>query len=238
MLQRPDYIREEGVKRMSTRMFTFNGKRMKVWNLFTGCLFDCSYCWASKLAETRLKASYPNGFIPTTHPVRFNRRFKPDDFVFPVSMGDISFAPLVVWETIIETAKKCPATRFVLCSKDPVQYRQLAYIPDNVYLGTTIETTEDFAVSYAPTPRERVRAMMGLCHQHKFVSIEPLMDFNLKQFVWWIEDIKPEIIEIGADNYHNDLPEPEAQKVRQLLNHLKRICSMVIEKDGLERLLR
>lgn len=220
-----------------SKMFTYNNKRMITWNLFTGCNFECSYCWARKLATGKLKKSYPNGFVPTTHPDRFKRNFKSVDFVFPVSMGDIAFAPFEVLDTIIVTAIKHSETKFVLCSKDPIRYRQLAFIPNNVYLGTTIETTENFAVSYAPTPRERYNAMMGLHHQKKFVSIEPLMDFDLIQFVQWIEDIKPEIIEIGADNYHNELPEPEPQKVRQLLNHLKQICPTVIEKQGLNRLL-
>lgn len=219
-----------------TKMFTYNGKRMVTWNLFTGCNFNCSYCWARKLAEGKLKRSYPNGFIPTTHPDRFDRRFKPDDFVFPVSMGDIAFAPFVVLDNIIRTAIKYPQTKFVLCSKDPAKYRQLATIPDNVYLGTTIETTENFAVSYAPTVRERYSAMMGLYHQKKFVSIEPIMDFDVMQMVWWIEDIEPEIIEVGADNYHNNLPEPEIGKVSALLYHLRKICPTVIEKQGLERL--
>ena len=193
-------------------------------------------CWARKLAEGRLKANYPNGFIPTIHPDRFTRRFKPDDFVFPVSMGDIAFAPFLILHIIIKCAQKHPATKFLLCSKNPARYKQLAFCPDNVYLGTTLETTETFAVSYAPVPRERYHEMMKLYHQHKFVSIEPLMDFDLKQFIWWMEDIKPEIIEVGADNYHNNLPEPEPQKVRQFLYHLKQICPIVIEKQGLERL--
>jgi DNA repair photolyase len=209
---------------------------MTTWNLFTGCNFFCSYCWARKLAEGKLKRFYPNGFIPTTHPDRFRKCFKLNGFVFPVSMGDIAFAPFVVLENIIECAKNSPNTKFLLCSKDPERYRQLAYIPDNVYLGTTIETTENFAVSYAPTPSERYTAMLKLYHQKMFVSIEPIMDFDLAKLVWWMENIKPEIVEVGVDNYHNNLPEPEPRKVRQLLYHLKQICPVVVEKKGLERL--
>ncbi len=221
-----------------SKMFTYQGKRLKTWNPFTGCNFNCSYCWARKLAEGKLKNSYPNGFIPEFHPDRFNKRFKPNDFVFVCSMGDISFAPFIVLDNVIRIALKCPDTKFLLCTKDPARYRQFATIPNNIYLGTTIETTEDFAVSYAPAVRERYSAMMGLYHQKKFLSIEPIMDFDLMQFVWWIEDIKPEIVEIGADNYNNQLPEPEPQKVRNLLNHLRQICPTVIEKQGLERLLQ
>ena len=59
------------------KMFTYQGKRLKTWNPFTGCNFNCSYCWARKLAEGKLKNSYPNGFIPTTHP---------DDFIYIPSL--------------------------------------------------------------------------------------------------------------------------------------------------------
>ena len=219
-----------------SKMFTINGKRMKVWNLFTGCNFNCSYCWARKLAETKLKAFYSNGFIPTTHPDRFNKRFKPDDFVFVSSMGDISFAPSIVLDAVIAVAKKCPETKFLLCTKNPDMFRKVQLHQPNLYLGTTIETTEGWTFSRAPSVRERMWKMVNLSHPHKFISIEPLMEFDLKTFVWWVEDIKPEIIEVGVDNYHNDLPEPEPEKVRQLLYHLRQICPTVIEKDGLERL--
>ncbi|GAG76771.1 unnamed protein product [marine sediment metagenome] len=48
--------------------------------------------------------------------------------------------------------------------------------------------------------------------------------------------INPEIIEVGADNYSNHLPEPPWWKVEALLNNLTNICPRVMEKEGLERL--
>lgn len=221
-----------------TRMFTFNGKRMITWNFFTGCNFNCSYCWARKLVEGRLKKSYPNGFIPTTHPERFNRHFKPDDFVFVISMGDIAFAPSVVEDYIITVAHRYPKTKFLLCSKMPDIFRKIKFHQPNIYLGTTLETNRDYHLTQAPSPRDRYLAMRDLTHPHKFIPIEPIMDFDLLTFVRWIGHIKPEIIEVGADNYHNNLPEPSSQKLESLLTHLKHICPTVIEKDGLERLLK
>lgn len=220
-----------------SKMFIFNSRRMVTWNLFTGCRFNCSYCWARKLAETRLKRSYPNGFIPTTHPDRFNKRFKPDDFVFVSSMGDITYAPSSVMNVVIATAQKCPETKFLLCTKDPSIYWQVKFHQPNLYVGTTIETNRDTkAFSRAPTTRERYSIFRDLNHGHKFLSLEPLMDFDLIPFVKWITSIKPEIIEVGADNYHNNLPEPGSEKVNRLLAYLKQMCPTVIEKDGLGRL--
>ena len=62
------------------------------------------------------------------------------------------------------------------------------------------------------------------------------MDFDIENIVRWIGNISPEIIEVGADNYHNNLPEPSPEKLKQLLANLRTICPNVIEKDGLERL--
>ncbi len=220
-----------------SKMFTFNGKRMLTWNLFTGCNFNCSYCWARKLAEGRLKKSYPNGFIPTTHPERFNKHFKPSDFVFVISMGDIAFAPSVVEDYIVTVANRYPETNFLLCSKEPDIFRKVKFHQLNIYLGTTLETNRDTtSFNRAPTTRERYYNLRFLSHKHKFLSLEPLMDFDLLTFVRWITNIKPEIIEVGADNYRNNLPEPNSDKVNDLLVYLKQICPTVIEKDGLERL--
>lgn len=71
----------------------------------------------------------------------------------------------------------------------------------------------------------------------KFISIEPVMDFDLDRMTAWIADIRATIIEIGADNYHNNLPEPPPAKLKALLRNLKKICPVVVEKPGLERLL-
>ncbi len=217
-------------------MFTYNGKRIVTWNPFTGCNFNCSYCWAKRLAETKLRLSYPNGFIPTTHPDRLNKRFKPDDFVFVSSMGDIAFAPSIVMNVIILTAQKHPETKFLLCTKDPEIYRKIELHQPNIYFGTTLETDRQYNVSRAPSPLQRLYSIRQSSHTHKFISIEPIMDFNL-EFIDWILSIKPEIVEIGADNYNNNLPEPSWNKVAQLIGKLRSSGIIVIEKQGLERLL-
>ena len=219
------------------KMFSYNGKRMVTWNLFTGCNFNCSYCWARQLAETKLKASYPNGFIPTTHPDRLNKRFKPDDFVFVSSMGDIAFAPSIVTNVIAQTAQKYPETKFLLCTKDPEIYRKKIFHQPNIYLGTTLETDRQYNISRAPSPLQRLYSIRQSSHIHKFISVEPIMDFT-PEFIDWILTIKPEIVEIGADNYGHNLPEPSWNKVAQLMGKLRASNITVIEKDGLERLMK
>ena len=62
------------------------------------------------------------------------------------------------------------------------------------------------------------------------------MDFDLEVMTRWLREIKPDIVEIGADNYHNHLCEPSWEKVRALLESLRKFVPRVVEKDGLERL--
>jgi len=220
------------------KMFTYQGKRLKTWNPFTGCKFNCSYCWARKLAEGKLNNSYPNGFIPEFHPDRLKVSFKPDDFVFVCSMGDISFTTLEQYDQIDTVIQKFPDTKFLLCTKHPDIYVCGYPFPDNVYHGVTLETNRDTPMSKAPSPETRYQIMTLDKHPHKFISIEPIMDFDLIEFSNWIYDINPEIVEIGADNYNNNLPEPSSDKILKLVDILTLHGVNVVQKQGLERLLK
>jgi DNA repair photolyase len=214
----------------------------RTWNPFTGCLFDCTYCWARKLALEKLQTrgkKYKDGFSPCFHPYELNRRFKPGDFVFVSDMGDIAFARLEQRRAIVRRVSEFPETRFLFQTKDPRIYDGPTFnnLP-NVYLGTTLETNRNYGVTRAPSPLDRYLAMVSLqikC-RHKFLSIEPIMDFDLNTLERWIGHIQPEIVEVGADNYHNDLPEPSWEKVEALLEALRKFVPRVIEKDGLARL--
>jgi len=222
---------------------TPDGQAMKTWNVFTGCKFDCAYCSARDLALTRLKhlEKYRRGFEPSFHPGELHRRFRPGEFVLVAYMGDISFASREVVINILEQVRKFPETDFLFCTKNPLTYWYWElHWPDNVYFGATIETNRDYKGSTAPQPWERFRDMQAavLKGKRKFISIEPVMDFDLDMMVSWMLKIQPEIIEVGADNYGNGLEEPSADKSRQLLRELREFCPNVIEKKGLERLLK
>ncbi len=212
----------------------------RTWNPFTGCLHDCTYCWARKLATGKLKdtAKYrENGFAPTFHPGELKAKFKPGEFVFVSSMGDIGFANNYEWEAIFRVIRSFPETKFLIQTKSPMLFLNNWAWPSHVYHGTTIETNRKYEdLSKAPPVTRRYHDMEYNPHLHKFLSIEPVMDFDLETLVCWIKDIRPEIVEVGADNYHNNLPEPPWEKVQQLLEALRHFVPQVIEKDGLTRL--
>jgi len=215
----------------------------QTWNPFTGCHFDCTYCWARRLIEGRLRhlARYKGGFSPTLHPDRSNPYFRASDFVFVCDLGDIAFAPAAVMDVVVEVIKKHPDTKFLLQSKDPgvfANYFGYRFNQANLYLGTTLETNrwEGYRhFSSAPSPRNRC-AELKEYSGHKFVSIEPIMDFDVAVLVDWLGEVRPDIVEVGADNYHHNLPEPPWEKVETLLESLQNFVPRVVEKDRLERL--
>lgn len=230
---------------MVSRMFlipTEDGLRpMRTWNIFVGCRFECSYCNARKAALTRLKHNdyYLDGFTPKFLEARMKQRFKPGDFIFVAYMGDISWCPREWVAEILARIRVEPGNNFLFCSKNPGIYsRWDLEFPPNLYLGTTIETNRDYGLTKAPSPLLRMRELARVSHAHKFVSIEPIMDFDLEMFVSWMHFLKPAIIKVGADNYHNHLAEPSGAKVTELLETLRDLRLNVIEKAGLERLTK
>ncbi len=190
----------------------------------------CVYCWARRLAETKLRNTrrYKNGFKPRLNPEEFKKTFNPGEFVFVVDMGDL-FCETVPdsWiRKVIEHISKFPKTHFLFLTKNPVRYRDfIGEFPPNAILGATIETNRDdlylkHKISQAPPPSERYRAMRDLNWPKKFISIEPILDFDLEGFTQWITEIKPMIVYVGYDNYNNKLPGPPLSKTTQLIDKL------------------
>lgn len=227
-----------------TRMFTYpspSGPRvMKTWNIFVGCRFNCLYCNTRKMALTRLKnvPRYRQGFEPHFVEEEVKRQFPQGCWLFLGYMGDISFATELELERLLSCVRNRPHNTFLFCSKSPKCYLGLDIDgTPNLVFGTTIETNRDVSAwSQAPPPIERASALARVASQRKFVSIEPIMDFDLPALVHLVDMVEPEIVEVGADNYHNHLPEPEWSKVDALLKALRQFVPTVVEKEGLGRL--
>lgn len=213
----------------------------RTWNVFVGCEWDCTYCNARKAALTRFKHldRYKDGFHPHLVESELSKTFRPGESIFISYMGDISFATRDTMAVIFSRAQQFRETRFLLCTKDPsCFYRWGLYIPDNVLIATTLETNRAHLYSRAPQPKERAQIFFKQKHIHKMVSIEPVMDFDLDIFIMWLRYISPEFVEVGADNYHNNLPEPPKEKLERFIKQLRDWGIPVIEKDGLARLLK
>jgi len=209
----------------------------ETWNVVTGCRHACIYCYARILAEGRLKhlKRYGDGFQAVNfHADELRRKFKPGSLVFVVDMGDLfgSWIPAEWIEAVIQRVWQSPDTDFLFLTKNPWRYHQFTF-PPNAILGATIETNRNYNLTTADPPTARYRALLRHKHPRKFVSIEPIQAFDLTIFHKMLSDIAPELIEIGADNYGFNLPEPTGPVVSELIKQSRRSCPKVVEKDGL-----
>jgi hypothetical protein len=69
------------------------------------------------------------------------------------------------------------------------------------------------------------------------LSLEPLLDFDVKPFFNIIREINPDFVSIGADSKNCNLPEPSKEKVETLLSLLKTKTTVQV-KENLGRLLK
>lgn len=192
-----------------------------------GCSHFCQYCWFVSLATGRLKRYYQNGIAPRVVQGELDRRFKKGDFVFISDMGDL-FCNAVPADWIVKVCdaiRESPEAEFLFMTKNPQRYVGIASaIPSNVVLGATIESDRDYpTLSKAPSQLDRLTAMMQLIDilpNRRFVSIEPILDFNLDPFVEQLKNIKPWAVAIGYDNYRWKLPEPSRERANALVSGL------------------
>jgi hypothetical protein len=104
-------------------------------------------------------------------------------------------------------------------------------------LATTIETDLHYPqyMGNTPHPYFRYIGMQGL--KNTMVTIEPIMDFDLREFIEMIYSINPFQVNIGADTSHNHLPEPLKEKVLKLIAELEKFTT-VKQKSNLSRILK
>lgn len=230
------------VNKAKGRMFKFVDW---TWHPIIGCQHGCIYCWAETLVENRLKhfgGKYKDGFFtPKLVQDELEGAWRIKDAIVGVSLTGDMWGNWVPREWILKVIHKIKeadeSNRFLFQTKNPARYRRfVSHFPNNVILGTTIESNYGFPVSKAPHPEKRYRAIKDLSFP-KFLSVEPIMAFNFNVLTTWIDNINPITIEVGADNYGHHLTEPSAKDVKQLLKYLQEKGYNVIEKDGLSRLI-
>jgi len=88
----------------------------------------------------------------------------------------------------------------------------------------------------APTPYDRAESISYLSAR-PFITIEPILDFQLNRFVALIKDCHPQMVSIGADSGGHNLPEPNASKINSLILELAKFTT-VYQKKNLSRIWR
>jgi DNA repair photolyase len=199
------------------------------------CPHKCTYCYVDsrrfgrppryagprRLLEEELTVDYGSGRV-----------------IFIEHMNDL-FAGETPYRWVLLILKHCrefPANHYVFQTKNPWGFYPFENcLPPRRIVGTTIETNRAVAVSTAPAPIDRLKGMLRFACP-KFVTIEPIMDFDIDTLVSWMVLIHPVFVNIGADSQGHKLPEPPPDKIRALIAELKARRIEVREKPNLQRL--
>jgi len=194
------------------------------------CQHQCVYCWSmgekGLVNQYNMEKYHGNPFLVEKE---LHRKFSKDDFVFVQDMSDL-FAdnvPMKLILRIFEVVTNQLDTKFLFLTKNPKRYWSIirkigeGHFPPNAILGTTIETNLKTAnISLAPQPNDRLNALMDMPFT-KFVSIEPILKFDLNEFENSLANIPClESVAVGYDNYGYKLPEPTLAQTLQLIEKL------------------
>lgn len=211
------------------------------WNTIKGeCPHGCSYCYMKRWGKQP--------------PLHFDEKeLKTDlgkgNFIFVGSSCDM-FACDIPHKWIRRTLDHCwqfNENKFFFQTKDPfglqVFLRDFSpkYLKTHVSVCTTLETNiyHYEIMNDCPDPRDRVSDFRFIDECDKYITIEPIMDFDLKEFVEMIKICNPIQVNIGADSSpkRNNLPEPPKEKILELIAELEKFTK-VVQKKNLKRLLK
>ena len=209
----------------------------KTWNPFVGCRFGCVYCDPSfkrmlRRVAGRIGCCLCYTYDPHYH---YSRLFRIPSApnVFVAGTGDISFCSQKfvkrIFKAIEDHKPRKPKTYFFQ-SKNPVIFN--LYLDwfkankDKVVLLTTLESNMVHGgISKAPNPINRFQAFYELDYPRKVVTIEPVLDFDINEFSYWMSLLHDqgslEYVWFGFDSKNCGLPEPPTGKAQNFVDGLK-----------------
>lgn len=189
------------------------------WNPIKGrCFHDCAYCYMKSIVQN------PRPIYLDESELR--GLFQRDQFIFIGSSTD-DFASDVPSQWITQVLDFCSQatslqkeglkTQFLIQTKNPERILEFINHPlfhtHKVVVCTTIETNRHYPeiMNNAPTPIKRAEAMAKIAEYglRTFVTIEPIMDFDIDELVSLIKMCKPEQVNIGVESKHRvQIPQP------------------------------
>jgi len=203
------------------------------WNTVKGeCPHGCTYCYMHRWGKQK--------------PVHLDEKELNTDlgsgnFIFVGSSCDM-FAEEIPDLWLYKTLGHCINfdNSYLFQSKNPLYLLgSSAFLPKKSVICTTIETNRYYPdiMGLTPKPGERATAMYHIEGIKKYVTIEPIIDFDLIELVALIQMADPTSVNLGADSKNNHLPEPSKEKLLALIDELKKF-TVIDQKRNLKRLLK
>jgi DNA repair photolyase len=203
------------------------------WNAIKGeCPHGCTYCYMKRWGKQ--------------NPPRFDEKelktdLGKDNFIFVGSSCDM-FAKAIPEEWIIKTLYHCHKfdNKYLFQTKNPKRVLDFN-LPKESVICTTIESDMFYPeiMANSPKPYERAKYMKMLsdCGFETYITIEPIMDFILFDFIQKLKYCNPLQINVGANTGKIQLPVPCKEQITELITELKKF-TVVHEKSNLKRLLK
>jgi len=198
------------------------------WNTVKGeCFHDCSYCYMKRWGKLK--------------PVRFDEKelktdLGNDNFIFVGSSCDM-WASNIPDEWIFKTLTHSNKfdNKYLFQTKNPRNIRHIL-VPYS-HVCVTLESNRFYPeiMNKSPHPVERMEEMQLIRHP-LYITIEPILDFDLSFFVEMIKRCDPVQVNLGADSGNNNLPEPSKDKILDLISELQKF-TVIHNKKNLQRLL-
>jgi hypothetical protein len=164
------------------------------------------------------------------------------NFIFVGSSNDL-FAEAIPTPWIMKTLERCNRfdCRYLFQTKNPK--RMLNFIDHPVFKRSVVCTTMESDYWYvvmrdSPPPAERAAAMATISkYTPTYVTVEPIMDFDVAGMVKLVKQCSPAQVNIGADTGHNRLPEPPKGKLLELIAVLEEF-TIIKQKSNLKRIMK
>jgi len=218
------------------------------WNPIKGrCPHECQYCYIKSMNK-RYGATPKEPYLDEKE-LKVNLGKRKTIFVgssCDMWAENIPYEWIAMVLFIIDTY---PDNKYLFQTKNPWRYMDYIHqiiggeyeteFPENCVLGTTVETNRIYpCMGKTPSPDSRAVAIERITSQYNdcFITIEPILDFDLNRFVIMLEKANPDYINIGADSGRNNLPEPPRGKIEELIELLAPHTKVHLKKN-LRRLL-
>ena len=212
------------------------------------CFHNCSYCYVKKLKHTKPVIRNKYTGPPSISENGMKKIAGKDKFIFLCDMTDL-FADNVPFQYIKDIIDKCkskPCNRYLLQTKNTKRMFDLKFLFADIHLPifsicTTFESNRHYPqiMNNSPKPIDRITWFhrLGFANLDKFITVEPVLDFDLDEMVKSLSGANPTQINLGADSGNNNLPEPPKEKILELITELEKF-TIVKQKKNLKRLLK
>lgn len=207
------------------------------------CPHKCSYCYVKSMNYPAVKARYSGKIRLFENEFKKPLKSKSGKPIFIGSCFDM-WADAVPDDMILKVLYHLRKfdNQYVFQTKNPRRFNVfISMLHRSDILGTTIETTDYWSclndISNTPTPYMRAYDLAKHKDVQRFVTIEPIIDFDLDHFITIIGLAEPTWVNIGADSKRHNLPEPSWEKVQSLITELKKFTEVRC-KSNLDRLKR